>query len=75
MFKVVTMVFHWIKTELSWAESEEDRIVAIIETHEAKWLLEFIGTADYDCHKWQTGRLNREGTPHKKRSCLTVTKI
>jgi hypothetical protein len=29
-------------TELNGAESEEDRIVAIIKTHEAKWLLEFI---------------------------------
>jgi hypothetical protein len=55
MFKVVIMVFQWIMTELTWFESEEDRIVAItkncIETHEAKWLLEFIGPADYDCDK------------------------
>jgi hypothetical protein len=29
MFKVVAVVFQQIMTEFSWAESEEDRIVAI----------------------------------------------
>jgi predicted type IV restriction endonuclease len=43
MFKVGVTIFQQIVTELSGAESEEDRIVAIIKTLEAKWLLQFIG--------------------------------
>jgi hypothetical protein len=45
MFKVVATVLRQIVTELNVAESEGDGIVAIIKTHEAKWLLEFIGSS------------------------------
>jgi hypothetical protein len=43
MFKVVATVFRQIVTEFNVAESEGDGILAIIKTHGAKWLLEFIG--------------------------------
>jgi hypothetical protein len=46
MFEVVAMVFQQIMTELNGAKSEEDRTVAIIETHEAQWLLEFVGLSE-----------------------------
>jgi hypothetical protein len=46
MFRVVTMVFQQVMTELNGAETEEDNSghhKNCIKTHEAKWLLEFIG--------------------------------
>jgi hypothetical protein len=33
----------YVITEFNAAESEEDRIAAIIKTHEARWLLEVKG--------------------------------
>lgn len=49
--KVVATILHQIMTELKGAKSEEDRKMATkncINTHEAKWLLDFIGGI-YDC--------------------------
>jgi hypothetical protein len=47
LFKVVATIFQEIMTQLSGAELEEDRIIAItkncIKTHEAERLLGFIG--------------------------------
>jgi hypothetical protein len=43
MFKVVATVLRHVVTELNVAEPKGDGILAIIKTHEAKWLLKFIG--------------------------------
>jgi predicted alpha/beta hydrolase len=86
MFTVVTTVIQQIMTELKGAVSEVDRIIAIkksyIQTHEAKWLLHFIG-GKYDCAgetssicKRQSRTFFIESAPYEHiRNCLTVIQI